>query len=131
VSCFPNIWQASPRFWLDDRQTGGYRFEDQYRQTLVFTDSLSLAWFVVIGKLIRCLFQGSIRPGLRGLLRRLFRCGGGPIGEGHGPAASDDRGHHVIEALVIFRGVIQFELRTETQVKIVDGFDASNQTFAC
>src|SRR5580704_18293965 len=25
VSCFPNIWQASPRFWLDDWQTGSYR----------------------------------------------------------------------------------------------------------
>jgi hypothetical protein len=96
---------------------------------LVFTDSLSLAWLVVIGNGSAAYFRGPFRPGLRGSLRRLFWRGGGPIGEGDGAAAANHGGEHVVEAFVIFRAVIQFKLRAKTEIQFVDGFDAANQAF--
>ena len=56
--------------------------------------------------------------------------GGGPIREGHGAAAANHRWDDVVKALVVFCGIIQFQLRPQPYIEFVDRFDASNQPFA-
>ena len=63
-------------------------------------------------------------------MRRLFRRGGGPIGEGDGTAAPNDRREHVVETFVFFRGIVQLELRAEAKIESMDGLDPSNQSLA-
>ena len=53
----------------------------------------------------------------------LFRDGGGPVGEGDSTTAPHDCWDHVVEALVILGRVVQLELRAQTEVQLVDGFD--------
>jgi len=60
-------------------------------------------------------------------VRRLFRRGGGPIGEGDGTAAPNDRREHVVETFVFFRGIVQ---RAEAKIESMDGLDPSNQSLA-
>ena len=60
-------------------------------------------------------------------MRRLFRRGGGPIGEGDGTAAPNDRREHVVETFVFFRGIVQ---RAEAKIESMDGLDPSNQSLA-
>src|SRR6267378_2571725 len=60
---------------------------------------------------------------------KLLWRGGGPIGERDGAAATNHCWEHVVKALVVSCGIVQFELRAKPQVKFVDGFDASNQPF--
>src|SRR6267154_3967566 len=62
--------------------------------------------------------------------RLLVWGGGGPVGEGHGPASTHHGWDDVLEAFVISRRIIELELRAEFDVKIMQRFDAADQPFA-
>ena len=65
---------------------------------------------MLTGKVPDCRLTGS---DLR-RFARLFGGGGGPIGEGNGAATTNHRRNHVVETFVIFCGIIQDELRSES-----------------
>ena len=59
-----------------------------------------------------------------------FRRYAGPVGERHRPAAANHGRNDMIESLVVLRGVIQLQLRTQPNIHFVYGLNTSNQRIA-
>src|SRR5260370_13238624 len=59
----------------------------------------------------------------------LLRRSCGPIRERHSAATAHNCGKDVVEALMIVCGVIQFELRSKPQIKLMGRFNSLNQSF--